>query len=245
VLTIRYFKHGVTDSKRRILKVSDKHSLSHHHTNMSIDIEKQEVTSYVVILSGTHVTGKETLAIALSKSMNCPWLKAEMACKSANISARSQTGKGYSYDSVFGRIWFTKLLRLGLLSDGYESDGGSNVDSLKKPAPRKNGCIAVISSYAMRKPARDAIRNVMISNGIRPIHAIMHVTKETLSGRTLGAEEPELAERIMGEKIADIQRPLEEEKDVLMIDSLRVVDEMFSEIMMRTSELIAISMSSR
>lgn len=45
----------------------------------------------------------------------------------------------------------------------------------------------------------------MLAHSIKSIFVIMHIAKETLSGRTLGAEEPELAERIMGEKIADIQ----------------------------------------
>jgi gluconate kinase len=205
---------------------------------MSVNVKEQEASSYVIILSGTHVTGKETLAVALSRTMNCPWLKAEMAHNSAAFGARSQSRRGYSYDSVFGRIWFSKLLRLGLLSDGYKSDGDSNSNSPRKPAPRKSGCMAIISCYAMRKQARDAIRSVMILNSIRPVHVIMQITEETLSGRTLGAEEPELAERIMGEKIADIQSPFEEENDLLLIDSLRGVDEMFSEIMMRTSGLI-------
>ena len=82
----------------------------------------------------------------------------------------------------------------------------------------------------MRKLARDAIRDVMLAHSIKTIFVIMHITKETLSGRTLGAEEPELAERIMGEKIADIQEPLEEEKDVILIDSMLDVDASFFEI---------------
>jgi gluconate kinase len=139
---------------------------------------------------------------------------------------------------VFGRIWFSKLLRLGLLSDGNESDGEGEVESPRKSAPRKAGCMAVISCYAMRKPARDAIRNVMLANGIRSIFTIMHITKETLSGRTLGAEEPELAERIMGEKIADIQEPLQEERDVLLIDSLKDLDDMFLQVMGKIRELL-------
>ena len=57
----------------------------------------------------------------------------------------------------------------------------------------------------------------------------MHITTETLSGRTLGAEEVELAKSIMGDKIADIEEPLEE-KDVILIDSIHDVDTSFFEI---------------
>lgn len=145
----------------------------------------------------------------------------------ATFGARSQARKGYDYDEVFGRIWFSKLQRIGFLSDGNESDGDLEID-----APRKFGteCTALISCYSMRKPARDAIRHVMLANSIKPIFVIMQITKETLSGRTLGAEEPVLAEKIMGEKIADIEMPLEEETDVIVIDSMRDVDTLFAEI---------------
>jgi gluconate kinase len=206
---------------------------------MSLTTQQPNFSSYVILLSGTHVAGKESLAISLSKSLNCPWIKAEMAHNSATLGARSQSKKGYSYDSVFRRIWCSKLLRLGLLSDGNESDGEGEVESPRKSAPRKSGCMVVISCYAMRKPARDAIRNVMVTNGIRSIFAITHITKETLLGRTLGAEEPDLAERIMGEKIADIQEPMDEERDVLLIDSLKDLDDMFLQVMGGISELLA------
>ena len=182
-----------------------------------------------MLLSGTHVTGKETLAVSLSKALSCPWIKAEMAHNAATFGSRSQAKRGYGYGKVFGRIWFSKLRRLGFLTDGNESDGEYKVE-----APRKlgtEGCTAVISLYHMRKPARDAIQDVMLEHSIRPIFVIMHITKETLSGRTLGAEEPELAERIMEQKIADIQEPLEEEKDVILIDSMRDVNALFPEIM--------------
>ena len=190
---------------------------------------KPSPSSYVVLLSGTHVTGKETLAVSLSKALSCPWIKAEMAHNAATLGSRSQAKRGYDYGKVFGRIWFSKLRRVGFLTDCNESDGESKVE-----APRKletEGCTAVVSLPHMRKPAREAIRGVMLAHSVRPIFVIMHITKETLSGRTLGAEEPELAERIMEQKIADIQEPLEEEKDVILIDSLRDVDSLFPEIM--------------
>lgn len=201
---------------------------------MSESTQGSILSSYVVLLSGTHVTGKETLAVSLSKSLRCPWLKAEMVHNSATFGARSQAKKGYNYGEVFGRIWLSKLRRIGFLSDGNESNGESEIEPSKKlsTAPRKLGtdCTAIISFYAMRKPARDAIRDVMKAQSIRTIFVIMHITKETLSGRTLGAEEPELAERIMGEKIADIQEPLQEESDVILIDSMRDIESLFMDI---------------
>jgi gluconate kinase len=198
------------------------------------EFNELKASSYVVLLSGTHVTGKETLAVSLSKSLGCPWLKAEHIHASASFGARSQEKKGYNYGGVFGRIWFSKLRRLGFLADGNESDGELEVDTCRKlrTAPRKPGsnCTALISCFAMRKPARDAIRDVMLAHDIRAIFTILHITEETLFGRTLGAEEPELAERIMGEKIADIQKPFQEERDVILIDSMKDVDALFSEI---------------
>ena len=194
---------------------------------MSEQPEELRPPSYVVILSGTHVTGKEALAVSLSKSLKCPWLKAEMLHNFATFGSRSQARKGYEYDEVFGRIWFSKLERIGFLSDRSEVNGG-----LKVEAPRRFGtdCTALITCYAMRKPARDAIRHVMLAHSIQPIFVIMQITNETLSGRPLGAEEPELAERIMREKRADIEEPMEEERDVIIIDSMREVDALFLEI---------------
>jgi len=197
-------------------------------------------SSYVVLLSGTHVTGKETLAVSLSKSLGCPCINAEIVQDSAAVGARSQEKKGYSYSEVFGRIWFSKLRRLGFLSDGNESDGESEVDPCRKlrTAPMKLApdCTALLSCLAMRKPARDAIRDVMLTHSIRTIFVILHITKETLSGRTLGAEEPELAKRIMGEKIADIQPPLDEEEDVILVDSMQDIDALFLEIRERITK---------
>ncbi|KAH6648862.1 hypothetical protein BKA67DRAFT_576066 [Truncatella angustata] len=193
--------------------------------------------SYVVLLSGTHVTGKETLAVSLAKSLNCPWLKAEWCHSSANFGARSQARKGFDYKEVFGRIWFSKLLRIGFLSEGTEP-----TKEIQAKAPRKLGmdCTALITCFAMRKICRDAIRDVMMAHGVKIIFVIMQITKETLSGRTLGAEEPELAERIMEVKIADIEEPLEEEKDVVLVDSMRDVEALFLEMSERIGQQLAL-----
>jgi gluconate kinase len=165
---------------------------------------------FVVLVSGTHSTGKETLAFSLSKSLGCSWIKAEAAHFSAAIAARSQSKKGFDYSSVFGRIWLSKLQRLDFSPEGS----------------------TIISCYAMRKGDRDAIREAMQTLAVRPLFVILHITEETLSGRTLGAEEPELAKRIMGNKIADIQEPLAEEleRDVMLVDSMRDMDTVFGEV---------------
>lgn len=114
----------------------------------------------------------------------------------------------------------------------FVSDGKISGGESKGQVPPMLGtdCVALITSHALRKPARDAIREVMLAYSMKTIFAIMHITIETLSGRTLGAEEPDLAERIMGEKIGDIEEPLEEEKDVILVDSIHDIDTSFVEI---------------
>ncbi|KAF2669889.1 hypothetical protein BT63DRAFT_478125 [Microthyrium microscopicum] len=208
------------------------------------------LSSYVVLLSGTHVTGKETLAISLSQALQCPYIEADMVQAATTIASRSQASRGYDYSKTFGRIWFSKLRRLGFLSDGNESDGESGIDAPRTYIPRTNvpkvyaprkvgmgmgggleGCTAVLTVSHMRRPAREAIQEVMLGNGIRPIFVIMGISKETLSGRTLGAEEPELARRIMEQKMMDIEEPEGEERDVLLIDSMRDVTGLFGVIM--------------
>jgi gluconate kinase len=184
---------------------------------------------YIVILSGTHVTGKETIAVSLAKSLNCPWLKGEFAANSANVISRSQERRGYDLGTVYGRTWFKKMQRIGLMSDGSESDGGGDSDNeerrkKKKPLKKESGCLALVTHFALRKPGRDAIRAVMLEKEVRVIFVILQITKDTLSGRTLGAENPELAERIMEEKREDLREPEEEETDVLVADSMQDVD---------------------
>ena len=208
-------------------------------------------TRYAVLLSGTHVTGKETLAVALSQAFQCTWLKGEMAHNAATFGARSQARKGYNYGVVFGRIWLSKLRRLGFLSDGYESEGGSAgvkttaiAPSQAKQQPESPhlpaGCVALITCYHMRAPARDAIRQAMLGVAVQPVFVVMNITQETLSGRTLGAEEAELAERIMSDKAADIALPLEEEQDVVLIDSMQDVDGLYKEITEAIPPLLAL-----
>lgn len=201
--------------------------------------------SYAVLLSGTHVTGKETLAVSLAKALGCPWIKGEMAQTAATFGARSQAARGFSYGKVFGRIWSSKLQRLGFPAG--VSDPGVGIEPSAE-APRGSGgsfetqqrCAAVISLCHMRKPARDAIRDAMLASSVKPVFAILHITEETLSGRTLGAEEPGLAKRIMAHKVADIQEPLEEERDVVLLDSLRDLDALFLEIMEAVSRKLQV-----
>lgn len=189
--------------------------------------------SYAVLLSGTHVTGKETLAVSLANALGCSWIKAEMAHNAATFGARSQAKRGFDYGKVFGRIWSSKLQRLGFPASRNQPDSGTEpVPGRDAPAvTQQHQCAAVISLYHMRKPARDAIRDAMLAQSIKPVFVILHITEETLSGRTLGAEEPRLAEKIMAHKVADIQEPLGEERDVILVDSLQDVDALFPEIM--------------
>ncbi|KAK1760005.1 hypothetical protein QBC47DRAFT_316947 [Echria macrotheca] len=192
---------------------------------------------YVVLLSGTHVTGKETLAVSLSKSLGCPWVKGEMVHSSSDRGASSQSKKGFDYSQVFGRIWLDKLHRVGFRADlrrpatpdGDPKQAGSSEQQEAKPEQGPH-CAAVISCYAMRRHARDAVRAAMRTLSIRSVFVIMQITEQTLSGRTLGAEEPELAARIMGEKVAHIELPQEDEEDIILIDSMQDVDAMFVEI---------------
>lgn len=171
----------------------------------------------------------------MAKALGCPWIKAEMAHNAATFGARSQAAKGFNYGKVFGRIWSSKLWRLGFPASTSEPDVETE-PSAEPPGEGGSGgtqqqCAAIISLYHMRKPARDAIRDAMWACSVRPVFVVLHITEETLSGRTLGAEEPRLAERIMAHKVADIQEPLEEEKDVILFDSLRDVDALFPEIL--------------
>jgi gluconate kinase len=195
---------------------------------MSQSPRNDPTPSYVVLLSGTHVAGKETLATSLAKSLDCPWVNGEYAHSSARFGSRSQATKGYDYGKVFGRIWLAKLRRIGFLTDGNESDGESEVVAPKKLGT--NGCTAIISVYHMIKPSRDAIRSSMQENGLRTIFVVMHITADMLSRRTLGAEEPELAKKIMDGKIADIQEPEEDETDIILVDALKDLDTLHAEV---------------
>lgn len=123
-------------------------------------------------------------------------------------------------------------MRTGFLSDGNESDGESDVEVTSKTsaAPRKSGI--VISSHHMRRPAVDAIRDAVFNQAKKLGFAIIYITKETLSGRTSGAEQPDLAERIMGGKIDDIEE-LEGEEKVILVDERGGIEGMFDEIRKR------------
>ncbi|KAM7212136.1 hypothetical protein V8F06_012499 [Rhypophila decipiens] len=193
---------------------------------------------FVVLLSGTHVTGKETIAFSLAQSLQCQWIKGEAAHAAANFGARAQASKGagYDYHDVFQRIWLAKMRRLGLEIPSLstiqtDQDGGSGADTgHQDPKLKGKGkCLAVITIYATRYPAREAVRSVLAKYFVRPIFAILQITKETLSGRTLGAEEAGLANWIMREKEKDIERPGESGRDIVMVESDdgRSVDELF------------------
>ena len=144
-----------------------------------------------------------------------------------------------------------KRLVLGALnepSDGeWEVDTAMAVKQAKDPrrsslAPRKLGIeyTALISCYAMRQSARDAIRNAMLAQSLKTIWVVMNITKKTLPGWTLGAEEPELAERIMEQKIACIEEPMEDETDIILIDSTRDVDALLLEIKQGVNRQLAL-----
>lgn len=201
--------------------------------------------SYAVLLSGTHVTGKETLAVSLAKALGCRWIKAEMAHNAATFGARAQGQRGLDYGKVFGRIWSSKLERLGFLASGNEPEvrdepADEALEGAALSGMQQQQCAAVLSLYHMRKPARDAIRDALLARSVKPVFVILHITEETLSGRTLGAEEPQLAEKIMAHKIADIQEPLAEETDVILVDSLRDVDALFPEILESVIRLLQV-----
>jgi gluconate kinase len=196
---------------------------------------------YIVLLSGTHVTGKDTIAVSLSTSLSCPWLKGDQIHTSSLQIAKSQAKRGHEFSTVYGKTWFTKMQRIGLMSEGYESDGEAEDFPLRSPKSgnpkikiKGNGgegaCKALVTTYALRKESRDAFRDVMSSKGVRTIFVILQITKHTLSGRTLGAEEPELAERIMEEKVEDLEVPVEGERDVIVVDSMQGIDALTVEI---------------
>ena len=179
---------------------------------------------YVIILSGTHVTGKETIAINLSQSLNTPWLKGEPVSNSANLAARSNAKHAHSdssYAAVYGRTWLMRMRMMGLElpTSVPQSPNHGTISG------DKNGkCLALVTNYHLRKPARDGVRESLLAEGVRAIFVILQITPGVLSGRTLGAEEPELAERIMKEKVEDLREPSEEETDVLVVDSMQDVD---------------------
>ena len=114
------------------------------------------------------------------------------------------------------------------MSDKVKLDDGCEVEN-QNPKKRETGCLALVTCFALRKLARDAIRDVMVAKSVRGIFVILQITRDTLSGRTLGAENPELATRIMGEKAEDSRKSLEE-KDVLVVDSMQDVNALILDI---------------
>jgi len=174
---------------------------------------------FVVLLCGTYVTGKETLAFTLAEHYGCPKIKAGMSQFSAYSGARTQSRSGrYDYTQVFCRIWWAKLQQLGFPPD--EKD-------VKGP------CRAVLSCLATRRQDRDAIREAMRAQSLKPIFIILNITKETLSGRTLGVEHPEdveFANLKLEEKARFLELPGEDETDVALVDSMLEMDVLAGEI---------------
>jgi hypothetical protein len=117
--------------------------------------------------------------VSLSKSLNCPWLKGEFAASSADVISRSHEKRGYDFGTVYGRTWFKKMQRIGLMSDGSESDGGGDSNSENRDRGKNkfrketSGCLALVKQPALRKPGRDAIRNVMLAKDVRVIVVIL------------------------------------------------------------------------
>lgn len=175
---------------------------------------------YVIILSGTHVTGKETLAINIASNLGCRWIKSEMMHTAAEKAARIQSQRGLEYSAVFGRVYSSKLRQVG-----FEFGGSDKL-------------LAVVSCFHMTPFERNAMRQTMLERNVKPIFVILQITTETLSGRTLGAEEPELAASIMAIKASHIQQPLEGEKDVIIIDSMRDVDTLAAQMTAALQERI-------
>lgn len=132
------------------------------------------------------------------------------------------------------------MQQIGLL---LGSDYGRNNEGLDGRIPNRissyvsdgrefeRRCEALITCYAMRKHTRDVIRDVMLAHSVRPVFVIMQITKEALSGRTLGAEDPVLAAKIMETKMADIEEPLMEEENTIVVNSMLDVDALQLEIM--------------
>ena len=66
------------------------------------------------------------------------------------------------------------------MSDGSESDGGGdsdNEDQIKKKHLKETGCLALVTHFALRKPGRDAIRDVMHEKEVRVIFVILQITR--------------------------------------------------------------------
>lgn len=188
-------------------------------------------SSYVVLLSGTHVTGKETIAASLATALHCPFLKSDLA-KGFVIRANKHGSDDPSV--VFGQTWLAKMQRaVPVYAVAPPRDGVAT--EFWNPHPHHEGagplCTAVISCGPLRRHNKDAIRSVLLARGVRAVFVVLQITRDTLEGRTLGAEEPELAKRIFASKAEDARAVEEGERDVLAVDSLRDVDSSTEEIL--------------
>jgi gluconate kinase len=114
-------------------------------------------TPYIIILTGIHVTGKETIALSLLSSFHCLWLKGALIRDSGLAISRAQETRGEDLAKVYGQMWLKKMQRVGLIIEAVR--------------PSQEQCVAVVSSYALRHFHRDAIRDVLLSQ-LTPVRAI-------------------------------------------------------------------------
>ncbi|RAK96392.1 uncharacterized protein BO80DRAFT_484492 [Aspergillus ibericus CBS 121593] len=208
-------------------------------------------TTYILIISGTHVTGKDTIATSLAHTYHCPFLEGEYSYCAAWSIARARAKHGYDTLSVFGQTWLRKMRRVGLHTPSRSSSSSSSSPprspsyspplsplseaststNLHPEKEERGGRIsAIISSPAMRQPHREAIRAVMETYAVGVIFVVLQIERETLMGRTVGAENVDLERRILEEKTEDIRLPGVEEVGVgpgggtIVVDALLDVD---------------------
>jgi hypothetical protein len=58
------------------------------------------------------------------------------------------------------------------MSDKVDLDSGGEVEN-QDPKKRETGCLALVMCLALGKPARDAIRDVMVVKSVREIFVIL------------------------------------------------------------------------
>ncbi|PYI08446.1 hypothetical protein BO78DRAFT_395594 [Aspergillus sclerotiicarbonarius CBS 121057] len=208
-------------------------------------------SNHILIISGTHVTGKDTIATSLAHTYNSPFLEGEYCYNAAWSIARARQKHGYDVASVFGQTWLRKMNRIGLPlplstpptpSHTPPSSPSSSSTASSSYTGRGGGISAVVSCAAMRKPHRDAIRSVMATQSVGVIFVVLQIEPETLLGRTVGAENRELEMRILQEKTEDIRLPGVEEagpgRETIVVDALMDVDSVCWFVRGRVAEVL-------